>query len=277
MVRKAPPRCRLTVEALEERTVLSTFNQVTGALSPFSGINGGGVTTPASAPALADVDGDGDLDLVLGVANSIKYFKNTGTATNPVYVAQTGGATPFVSFGVINRAAPTLGDIDGDGDLDLVVGQSDGTLRYYKNTGTANHPAYAMQFDAANPFNGFSVGTGSKPSLGDVDGDGDRDLIVGAGDGTLRYWMNTGTATSPVYSEQTGTANRSTASRGASVGRRCGHGRRWRSRPRRGAADGTLRYWKNTATATNPVYVEQTGAANPFDGFDVGAIQPRAG
>ncbi|NYT28196.1 MAG: FG-GAP repeat protein [Candidatus Thiodubiliella endoseptemdiera] len=38
--------------------------------------------------------------------------------------------------------SPTLADIDGDGDLDLVVGESAGTLKYHQNTGTTSNPAY---------------------------------------------------------------------------------------------------------------------------------------
>ncbi|QLE53574.1 tandem-95 repeat protein (plasmid) [Nostoc sp. C057] len=248
---------------------MTTFNQQTGTANPFNGISVG----IYSHPTFADIDGDGDLDAIVGAVNgTLRYYQNTGTATNPIYTEQTGTANPFNGISVGNYSTPTLADIDGDGDLDAIVGAVNGTLRYYQNTGTATNPTYTEQTGTANPFNGISVGNFSSPTLADIDGDGDLDAIVGAVNGTLRYYKNTGTATNPTYTEQTGTAN---PFNGISVGSI--------SSPTFGDIDGdgdldaivgkgygTLFYYKNTGTATNPTYTEQTGTANPFNGVDVG-------
>src|SRR6185295_4996585 len=96
------------------------------------------------------------------------------------------------------------GDLDSDGDLDLVVGRSDGTLAYYVNNGTAAAPAYVVA--AVNPFAGIDVGANATPSLADLDHDGDLDLTVGGDSGTLAYFKNTGTAAAPAYVAVTGPA-----------------------------------------------------------------------
>ena len=144
-----------------------------------------------SAPTLGDLDGDGDLDLVVGEFNgTLRSYQNIGTAGSAQYAEQTGAANPFAGIDVEAYSAPTLGDLDGDGDLDAVVGEGFGTLRFFKNTGTAGAPQYVEQTGAANPFTGIDVGNFSTPTLGDLDGDGDLDLIVGANDGTLRTFLN---------------------------------------------------------------------------------------
>ena len=96
-------------------------------------------------------------------------------------------------------AKATFGDLDGDGDLDMMVGENGGTILYYKNTGSASAPVFAQQTGAANPFNGSDVGCDSAPALVDLDGDGDLDLVVGENDGNLNYFKNTGTASAPVF------------------------------------------------------------------------------
>jgi hypothetical protein len=142
-------------------------------------------------PYFGDVDGDGDLDLVVGGGDgTLAYFETTGTATHPVYVQQTGAADPFDGIDAGDDSTPALGDMDGDGKLDLVVGNSDGdTLEYFKNTGTTTSPVLVQQTGAANPFND-AASDGASPGLGDVDGDGDLDLVVGESDGTLLYFRN---------------------------------------------------------------------------------------
>jgi len=249
---------------------MTTFNEQTGTNNPFNSFDVGS----SSTPSLADIDGDGDLDAVVGASDgTLKYYENTGSATAPSYVEQTGTNNPFNGFDVGFYSAPTLVDIDGDGDLDAVVGASDGTLKYYENTGSATAPSYVQQTGTNNPFNGINVGSSSAPTFADIDGDGDLDAVVGEYYGTLKYYENTGSATAPSYVEQIGTNN---PFNGINVG--------LYSSPTLVDIDGdgdldaivgsfysTLKYYENTGSATAPSYVEQTGTNNPFNGFDVGS------
>jgi Ca2+-binding RTX toxin-like protein len=247
----------------------TSFSEVTGLANPFNGVDVG----VDSAPTFADLDGDGDLDAVIGEEDGVlNYYRNTGTALAPVFVVQTGAANPFNGVDVGSYSTPSFADLDGDGDLDAVIGEDDGTLNYYRNTGTALAPVFTVQTGAANPFNGVDVGVASTLSFADLDGDGDLDALIGELDGTLRYYRNTGTALAPVFTEQTGAAN---PFNGVNVG--------FASAPSFadldgdgdldaliGEGDGVLNYYRNTGTALAPVFTEQTGAANPFNGVDVG-------
>ena len=219
------------------------FVQRTGGANPFGGIGVGN----ASAPALADIDGDGtlsvsiidrlrrhiflslagDLDLVLGEYDGeLSYIENTGTSTAPVFVKRTGSGNPFDELDFGKESAPVLADLDGDGDVDLVVGEQGGVLNYLENTVTT--PVFVARNGGANPFHDVDVGSTSTPALGDIDGDGilrpvsvdrqrpkithlplagDLDLVVGEEGGELIYLENAGTSTAPVFVQRTGGAN----------------------------------------------------------------------
>jgi Ca2+-binding RTX toxin-like protein len=253
-----------------------TFVSKTGTANPLNGIDVGRYSTPI----FADIDGDGDLDLVVGEAYyALKYFKNIGSVIAPSYTEQAGTNNPFNGIDIRTNfilSAPTFADIDGDGDLDLIVGESNGTLKYFKNTGNAISPSYTEQVGTNNPFDGIDVGTDffdlSAPTFADIDGDGDLDLVVGERGGTLKYYKNTGSAIAPSYTAQTGTNN---PFDGIDVG--------GFSRPTFadidgdgdldlvvGERDGNLNYYKNTGSATAPSYTAQIGTNNPFDGIVVG-------
>jgi hypothetical protein len=272
--RSASPR--VLAEAVEPR-ILFAYLQMTpiiGGANPFNGIDVGALSTPA----LGDVDGDGDLDAVVGEqAGTLVYFKNLGSVTSPAYVQQNGGTNPLNGIDIGSLPTPTLGDVDGDGDLDVLVGETSGTVLYFKNTGTATVPVFVQQTGAANPLNGVDVGNYSAPVLADVDGDGDLDGIVGADDGAVRYFKNTGSVVSPIYSEQTGGANPLngfvTDDSTPTLGDVDGDGD---LDALLGAADGALVHLKNTGSATASAYVQQTGAANLMSGFDVGTYSAPA-
>ena len=135
---------------------------------------------PTSTPSFADLDGDGDLDAVVGEFDgNLNYFENTGSATAPAFTEHTGAANPFDGVDVGFVSTPSFADLDGDGDLDAVVGKYDGNLNYFENTGSAVAPAFTERTGAANPFNGVDVGDYSAPSFADLDGDGDLDAVVG--------------------------------------------------------------------------------------------------
>ncbi len=180
------------------------FAQQNGAANPFNGIDVGVNATLG----LADLDGDGDLDAVMGSnAGTLRYFENTGSASAASFTERTGILNPFDAIVPGHRGTPTFGDLDGDGDLDMVVGQQYGTLLFYENTGTAAAPAFVQQTGTSNPFDGIDVGFYAKPTLVDLDGDGDLDAVVGNRYGFVRAFENTGTATAPVFVELTGPAN----------------------------------------------------------------------
>ncbi|MDX1905923.1 MAG: T9SS type A sorting domain-containing protein [Bacteroidia bacterium] len=159
-----------------------------------------------SAVALVDIDHDGDYDLFTGGQDGfVQFFRNEGTASaanlklrplaNPLQDDMGAGSTP------------TFGDWDGDGDADCVIGESDGTLNTYINTGIATSPVYAAATGLDNPFNGIDAGDFSAPALADIDNDGDLDLILGNRKGSLMYFQNTGTTSAPIYTPRTGNQN----------------------------------------------------------------------
>jgi large repetitive protein len=149
-----------------------------------------------AAPVFADLDGDGDLDAAVGTRpGNTLWFRNTGTAAAPAFAAPL--TNPFGLADVGIRATPALADLDGDGDLDALIGNQEGNSLFFRNDGTAAAPAFAAP--VTNPFGLLDVGVHASPSLADLDRDGDLDALVGErGGGTLRF-TNTGTVAAPAF------------------------------------------------------------------------------
>ncbi len=154
-----------------------------------------------AAPTLVDLDGDGLLDLMVGEYSNdyINAFRNTGTAAAPVWTLQTSWRLYYAGIpgGYVR---PEAGDLDGDGDFDLLVGVNDGRHMGFENIGTASSPAwqYNSAFDGPSMVN-FGNNTLASPALADLDNDGDLDLVTGVGNGFIFAFLNS-SATSPDWS-----------------------------------------------------------------------------
>ena len=142
-----------------------------------------------ASPTFVDIDDDGDQDAFVGEANgNTLFFRNTGTANNPVFAA--ASTNPFGLIDVGYNANPAFVDIDGDGDQDAFVGKEDGSTLFFRNTGAANNPVFAAA--GTNPFGLIDIGLESSPSFADIDNDGDQDAFVGERGGNIIFFVNNG-------------------------------------------------------------------------------------
>ncbi len=159
-----------------------------------------------SKPVFFDHNADGLLDILIGVGSSfgkdavqrhgLWLYENTGTATSPAFDLVTTDYTGLNAY-PIAQLSPAPGDPDNDGDTDLVIGLSDGTLCFLENTaGAGNTAAFAAPVFV---WQGMDVGQLASPCFFDIQNDGLPDLVVGEQNGNLNYFHNTGTAADPVY------------------------------------------------------------------------------
>jgi hypothetical protein len=141
-----------------------------------------------------DLDGDGDLDLVIGgAAGNLSLVENTGNKQVPAWRVKHNN---LFAGNLRRNSKPFLVDIDQDGDLDLIVGGADGRIWLVENIGDAKRAQWRL---ADTNFAGIDVGSGSVPTLWDMDGDGDLDLIVGNARGLVIYFVNEGSKNKPKY------------------------------------------------------------------------------
>ncbi len=156
-----------------------------------------------AAPSFADVTGNGLTDMVIGSRGvftggttfvpSLALYTNVGTATEPVFQLTDSNWLQVSQLGLGQYVHPSFGDIDGDGDLDLVIGDLSGRVFLFLNTAGAGNP---MQFELGGALSAdgavIDVGQLSTPQLYDLDQDGKVDLIIGERNGNLNYYRNTG-------------------------------------------------------------------------------------
>ncbi len=248
--------------------------QLVSATNPLLGMQRSSLN---SSLRFVDIDNDGDMDAFIGSASGqVEFFRNDGTKTIPAFSVATGSDNPF--DGVFSPAGhSTLGfvDIDNDGDMDAFLGDEEGDLFFYKNTGTANAAIFTAMTGASNPLDGVNEGLYSNSFFVDIDGDGDKDAFLGNLNGTINYYKNTGTANIPIFAKQVGAANPfngedlGSRSYGAFVDPDCDGD----YDAFFGSSEGFVTY-ENLGNATTPVFVEITGVYDPLTLINLGNPTP---
>jgi hypothetical protein len=130
--------------------------------------------------AFADLDGDGDLDMITAGGNTAYGYRNTGTDDSPVWteVSSWGILPTWGGLGYQSALNVALGDLDGDGDYDLLLSYQTKPVFAVENTGDSSEPAWSRK----SAWDLASASTASAPykiTLGDLNGDGVPELIVG--------------------------------------------------------------------------------------------------
>ncbi|MDX1740243.1 MAG: FG-GAP-like repeat-containing protein, partial [Rhodothermales bacterium] len=159
-----------------------------------------------SIPVVADVDADGDPELML--SNQIEPGDSKTSAIYVFDLIRDGSAliidggpiywqlVDTLRFHPAYHYAPALGDLDADGDLDMVLGAWRDELGWYRNDAGDG----AFSFEVVDPVAAkLTRGSNATPALVDIDADGDLDLFVGETSGALNFYRNDGSAAVPDF------------------------------------------------------------------------------
>ena len=164
-------------------------------------------TAVESSPKLVDVDGDGRDDLLYLTSDGVLHVTDSQLVDQPGWpvsmrlldefdpshpanhlgqqAVASGAVTDIARHAAIG--SPAVGDLDGDGDNEIVLGSLNGDLYAWHHDGApmAGFP-WMLDIDlvdgVTDPENIYDYGFFASPALGDLDNDGDLDIVIGAMD-----------------------------------------------------------------------------------------------
>ena len=169
------------------------------ATSPFTGTDSD-MSGKDIKPAFADINGDNLDDAVIGMGayggiGIVKYYLNTGSSGSPSF--NLGNGHKILRENTWGVVQPAL--VKNGGVYDLYVGKQDGSIAYFKNTGTAQGPVFT-ESAASNPFGSDGVVPGeASPVFVNLDADDDMEAYVG-------YTAGTGNSGGLAYFDKSGSS-----------------------------------------------------------------------
>ena len=143
-------------------------------------------------PSFGDLDNDNDLDLLVGSNyGALYYYRNSGGAGNPLVFTRDQNPLWF-SLDVGLASAPCIIDLDEDGLADILMGERNGNINFFKNTGTLGSPNFPTTptvqklGDIDLRLLGEAVGFSTPVVMPTIDGG--RMLVAGAQGGQLEAY-----------------------------------------------------------------------------------------
>ncbi len=140
-------------------------------------------------PTFGDIDGDNVSEMLIGDNNGVLHlFENNAQPGQPASFVFSQANYSGIDVGL--NAAPQLFDVNGDTLLDLVIGERNGNLNYYENTGTANNPIFSLMSEDFGGVDvrkqGFNIGY-STPFMFKVNNE--TQLFVGSESGDIHQYI----------------------------------------------------------------------------------------
>lgn len=157
-----------------------------------------------SSPYMLNVNGDEWPDVLIAYQvtedpgkplNRIAYFHGINENEFQLESLDYGNLSEVLSEGF--RPYLTAGDVDGDNDLDLLIGVSNGGSYLIQN-GSGKNDAFVVE-SINKDWAGLSMLDGATPELYDIDRDGDLDVIAGNDAGTINVYRNKGDLSTAIF------------------------------------------------------------------------------
>jgi len=168
-------------------------------------------------PVLFDYNNDSLTDLVISsygyfnqsnnsYQSKISLYKNIGTSSTPIFEFITDDFASISSLNLTNALYPSFGDLDSDGDKDMLLGDIDGYLHYFENTASSGDTSiFELSEEEYKDKDGSIIDDGkhATPFIVDMNRDGLLDLVIGERNGNINYYQNTGTTNNPEFEKMT--------------------------------------------------------------------------